>query len=93
MQKDFPNLPVPVFYSMDIRDFEEKQRKNFSRMHAIYDLSMGVLWAGVGIFFLFYRKLGFDFDFDPVLTSIFGGASILYGIFRFYRGYKKNTNR
>ncbi len=73
---------------MDRKEFEEKQYRQQSRMRSFYDFGMGILWSVAGIFFLGYRKLGVDFDFDPLLTSIFGGACILYGGFRIWRGYK-----
>lgn len=58
-------------------------------MRTIYNITMGVLWTGVGLFFIFSRKLGFNLlNDDILLTNIFGGAAILYGLFRLYRGIK-----
>jgi hypothetical protein len=61
-------------------------------MRSIYNLAMGVLWTGVGLFFLFHRKWGFDMNLnnsrDVLLTNIFGVAAVLYGLFRIYRGIK-----
>lgn len=63
-------------------------------MRSIYNLAMGVLWTGVGLFFLFHRKWGYDMkmnhESEILLTNIFGGAAILYGVFRIYRGIKNN---
>jgi len=75
---------------MDRQDFEEKQHRQQSRLRSFYDFGMGILWFVAGVFFLAYRKLGIDVQFDPLLSSIFGGACILYGIFRIWRGYKSN---
>lgn len=70
-------------------DFEEKQRKRNALLRSIYDYTMGVLWMGIGVFFLWHEKMGFDrLVDDKVLTTIFGSASLLYGAFRLYRGYK-----
>jgi hypothetical protein len=49
---------------------------------------MGVLWIGVGVFVLFHEKFGYDLKLGPALGEIFGVSSILYGLFRVYRGYK-----
>ncbi len=73
---------------MDKQEFEEKQLRHQARLRSYYDFGMGALWTGAGIFFLGYQRLGLEFDFDPLLSSIFGGACILYGIFRVWRGYK-----
>jgi len=70
-------------------DFEERQRKRNALLRSLYDYTMGVLWMSVGAFFLWHEKLGFDrFIDDKTLTTIFGVASLLYGAFRLYRGFK-----
>ena len=71
-------------------NFEERQKVNSSRMRSIYDYTMGVLWVAVGVVFLFQKKIGIDLQLDKTLTTIFGVSSLLYGIFRIYRGFKKN---
>lgn len=57
-------------------------------MRSMYDYTMGVLWIGVGVFFLWHLKFGFDMGLDQTLTTIFGASSLMYGIFRLYRGFK-----
>lgn len=69
-------------------DFEENKRKKKSTFRSMYDYTMGVLWIVVGVFFLWHRKLGYDLDLDQTLTGIFGVSSLMYGLFRIYRGYK-----
>jgi hypothetical protein len=72
-------------------DPEERRRKTNTLMHSIYDYGMGVLWLGLGIFFLLHDKFGIEITkLDTTLTTIFGVICIMYGLFRFYRGYKKN---
>ena len=73
---------------MMLMNLEQRERRNQSNIRAIYDFTMGVLWTSAGLFLLLYRVMGFDFDFDPLLTKIFGGTCVLYGLFRFYRGIK-----
>ncbi|MFZ9660729.1 MAG: hypothetical protein ACO29O_02525 [Chitinophagaceae bacterium] len=73
-------------------NFERQQKKSQSSIRMMYDLTMAVLWSAVGIFFLIYRLLGFEYDYDPLMTSIFGGACLIYGIFRGWRGIKATRN-
>jgi len=76
------------------QEWEERKEKRYSIMHAIYDYSMGVIWVGVGVFFLFYRKMGITWiKSGPVLDTIFGFVGIAYGLFRLYRGYQKKYFR
>ena len=70
---------------------ENKERSTQSLLRKIYNYTMGILWFAVGIFFLFHRKLGYDLKFsdkDIALAYILGVSSILYGLFRLYRGFK-----
>ena len=77
---------------MERSEFEKKQQRQQVTMRTIYNYSMGVLWLGAGIFFLFHEKLGFEnMNFDPLVANIFGGACVLYGIFRLYRAYKQKN--
>ncbi len=69
---------------------EERRRKTNVFLHSVYDYAMGILWLGLGGFFLLYKKFDIDLNLDPVLITIFGVAAVLYGGFRLYRGYKKN---
>jgi hypothetical protein len=73
---------------MTERDFEQKQQRNRANIRLVYDFTMGILWSLIGLFLLLYRKLGFNLDFDPLISGLFGGACILYGLFRVWRGYK-----
>ena len=71
--------------------FDDRKRNTSSQLRTIYNYTMGVLWFAVGIFFLFHRKLGYDLKFsdkDIALAYILGVSSILYGLFRLYRGFK-----
>ena len=69
-------------------DLEQKHRQNQANIRSIYDLTMGILWTGAGLFLLFHRRMGFEFDVDLTLARIFGGTAIVYGLFRLYRGIK-----
>lgn len=73
-----------------LMNIDEKERNNSSWLRSLYDYSMGVLWLVVGVFFLFQKKFNYDLQLDPALTVIFGVSCLMYGLFRVYRGYKKN---
>ncbi len=84
---------------MSLEEFEKEELserdKGFVRMRSIMDYGMGVLWAGMGIFFIFIKKFdaGIAARFDDAAMKAFGGICIIYGLFRIYRGYKKNYLR
>ena len=72
-------------------NYEDKRRKTSGVLHSVYDYVMGALWFCLGGFFLLHNKLGVELaGFDDTLLKIFGGAAVLYGGFRLYRGYRKN---
>ncbi len=84
---------------MALEEFEKdplsERNKGFIRMKSIMDYGMGVLWMGMGIFFLFIRyfKTGLEARYDDPAMKAFGAICLLYGLFRIYRGYKKNYLR
>ena len=61
-------------------------------MRSIMDYGMGLLWFGMGIFMIFIKAFntGLEARFDDPAMKAFGGICILYGLFRIYRGYRKN---
>ena len=69
--------------------FGDKQKDTSSWLRSIYNYTMGVLWLGVGIFIMFHKKWGYDLRLDVAIQYIFGVSCIMYGLFRVYRGYKK----
>ena len=73
-------------------DYEEKKKKQISSMKSITDYGMGIFFSILGLVFLFYEQLGIDFSrFSKrsVIDILFGIISLMYGIWRIYRGYKK----
>ncbi|MBS1495656.1 MAG: hypothetical protein JSU03_05485 [Bacteroidetes bacterium] len=84
---------------MALEEFEKdpisERDKGYLRMRSMMDYGMGVLWASMGIFFIFIRKFSEDLaaKYDDSMMKVFGAVCILYGIFRIYRGYKKNYLR
>ena len=81
---------------MALEEFEKEElsetNKGYVRMKSIMDFGMGLMWFAMGIFLVFikYFDTAFQARFDEPIMKIFGGICIIYGLFRFYRGYKKN---
>lgn len=78
-----------------IEEFQDKQRKQRSRVRSVVDYSMGSIFLLVGIYFLVYDKLGLTLlEREPSSIDYFiGSIFVLYGGWRIYRGYKKNYFR
>lgn len=84
---------------MALEEFEKEQlsdrEKNIIRMRAITNYAMGVFFLAIGFFFMFPIRstAGYISQYDPVLIKIFAAICWIYGLFRLYRGYKKNYSR
>jgi hypothetical protein len=72
-----------------------RQDKAFVMMRSIMDYGMGILWVSMGVFLIFiqYFSPNMATRFDDPAMKAFGAVCIIYGIFRIYRGYKKNYFR
>jgi len=76
-------------------EYEKKKRNQVAQMKSLMDYGMGILILLLGLFFLIRGQLG-DFPLNErlgkpdALEKIFGGICVLYGVWRIYRGYKKN---
>ena len=77
-------------------DYKEKQRKGAVTAKRIYNVSLGILIFATGLLVIFLNKIDNEtlheyLDFgDPLLQNLFGGLCIIYGLFRLYRGIKKD---
>lgn len=84
---------------MALEEFEKEElsdrEKGYLRMRSIMDFGMGILWTGMGVFVIFIKKFSLDMAerYDSTAFKIFGAVCIVYGLFRVYRGYKKNYLR
>jgi len=76
-------------------DFQEKQRQQGTRMRSVMDYTMGIVFFFLGLFFILYRQFGIRIMArEPSNLDYFiGGLFVIYGSWRFYRGYKKNYYR
>jgi hypothetical protein len=84
---------------MALEEFEKQplsdREKNLVRMRSITNYVMGIFLIGAGCFFLFPVNATRQYidQYDPVVIKIFGVICCIYGIFRIYRGYRKNYFR
>ena len=77
-------------------EYEKKKRRQVAGMRSLLDYGMGVIILVIGVFFFFRNRLDISFNeqFPPnEMDKIFGGMCIAYGLWRIYRGYKKNYFR
>jgi hypothetical protein len=75
---------------MALEEFEDqpgRKDKNYQLMRSIRDFAMGILWLGMGLYLTVSERAK---EANDPLMRILGGIFIIYGIFRIYRGYKKN---
>ncbi len=72
------------------KDQQDKRIKWYILRRSITDYGMGVLYIGFSLLLFFPKKVGFNFEWDPLIRYMFGGICVLYGSFRLYRGFKKD---
>lgn len=73
-----------------------ERHKGLVRMRSITNYGMGVLIVASGFFFMFpteYTWEHFHKKYDPVLLKMLAVLCWVYGLFRIYRGYKKDYFR
>lgn len=84
---------------MALEEFEKEQlserEKGYIRMRSITNYGMGIFMIFVGCFFMFPIKMTSNYinQYDPTIIKMFAVICWVYGIFRIYRGYKKNYFR
>ena len=79
---------------MSLEEFEDnpdQKTRRYILRRSIMDLGMGLIYVGVGFVILFAKKFGLNSAFaDSMAGKIFAGLFILYGLWRLYRGIKKD---
>lgn len=84
---------------MALEEFEHEplteREKGMIRMRSITNYVMGIFMILAGCFFMFPLKSTriYIYQYDPTMIKIFAVICWIYGIFRIYRGYKKNYFR
>ena len=77
---------------MSLEEFEEKidpKTKRYIGMKSLMDIGMGIIYVGVGSIIFFAKKLHLTGE-DGILWRIFAGVIAFYGLWRIYRGIKKD---
>jgi len=68
----------------------DSRAKGYRLRRSIMDYGMGLIIFCLGILFLLAPRFGIVLSIDDLFRYLFGGLCIIYGLFRIYRGYKKN---
>jgi len=82
-----------------LEEYERRKRKQVAGMKSLMDYGMGGLILLMELVFIFRMYLCVNHPVNikmgkpDTLEKIFGGLSIVYGLWRIYRGYKKNYFR
>ena len=79
---------------MSLEEFEntpDRKTKRYLMMRSIMDYGMGVIYIGIGMLIFFSKQLNFNNTFAVSLPAkLLATIATIYGLFRIYRGYKKN---
>ena len=84
---------------MALEQFDKEEMserdKGMVRMKSISNYVMGVFLIAAGCVFLFPTEKTAPFinKYDPAMINLFAIVCFIYGLFRIYRGYKKNYFR
>ena len=91
----FPSLFQIIIMSLEeFEDNTDPKTKRYILMKSIMDLGMGLIYLGVGIVILFAKKIGLTNEFvESTVGRIFAALVMLYGLWRIYRGIKKDYVR
>ncbi len=79
---------------MSLEEFEENldpKTKRYILRRSVMDLGMGIIYIAIGFVILFAKMIGLHNEFaESTWGKIFAGLFVLYGIWRLYRGIKKD---
>lgn len=81
-----------MIYREPDNDELNNREKGMERMRSITNYVMGILLVGAGCFFFFPNEEILK-KYDLTVIRMFGILCFIYGLFRIYRGYKKNNFR
>jgi hypothetical protein len=72
----------------------DRKTKRYILTKSIMDIGMGAIYIGVGIVILLAKKIGLNIEFaESVVAKFFAAMVIIYGVWRIYRGIKKDYLR
>ena len=78
-----------------VEEYEQKRKQQVSSMRSIMDYAMGIVFSFLGCAFLYYQISNKPFlgRRPDTLNYFIGALFLIYGVWRIYRGYKKNYFR
>ena len=78
-----------------IEEYEKKRRGEIAGRRSLMDYGMGIIFFALGVAFLLNEILDINIlGREPSkIDYLIGSLFVLYGIWRLYRGYKKNYFR
>jgi hypothetical protein len=80
--------------NMSIEETREKGQRMYRFSRSLLDYLVGLLVIGAGIVFIKKDHFGIkriqEADSDRLLIPMFGVVCFIYGLWRLYRGYRKN---
>ncbi len=74
-------------------EYEKKKKKDVSIMRSIRDYGIGVVVLLFGAFMFSRNQLDLEINklYKPdIMDKVLGALCVVYGVWRIYRGYKKN---
>ncbi len=78
---------------MSLEEFENtptKKEKRYLMMRSFTDFGMGAIYLGIAVMIFFAKEFKFNNDFALTTPAkLFAALAAIYGLFRIYRGYKK----
>ncbi len=87
VQKNIAILPT-IRRTMERSATGEGRERRPAGIGTVYHIAMGVLWTFMGVLVLGRDRFGLPLAVDPGLAALFGGACLVYGLFRLWRGYR-----
>jgi len=79
---------------MSLEEFEntpDPKTKRYILMKSIADFGMGFIYIGVGVIIFFAKEFHLHNDFtDSITAKVFAVVIVIYGLWRVYRGIKKD---
>jgi hypothetical protein len=78
-----------------VEEYEKNRRRQVSSMRSVMDYMMGIVFTAIGGFFFYSFFTNRPImDRKPTAMDLgLGFLFLIYGVWRIYRGYKKNYFR